>query len=328
MKNEPIIEDIDSHEISSSDIEHYIPTNTDDKLEVDETVYSLLEYISLEWPSQTVINSLSNIYVATNPVELKDTANIIKFNFADTNNFSNFKDFTYDKKFINTNYNRMRIKDTNLICISDNSLDILKVDDCVKLESVDGKYGYGLDVSDNIVVGNKSGKITMFNDSLKVMNEYKYHNGSVESIVFYNNILYTGSCDYSLKGFDMRSEETVFEYKNKCDINAVDYCDNKLIAGCDDGIILLTDLRNNMTEKIKWHDSPISYIKWKNKYEFVSCSDEQVTIWDTSFEEEWEHHKYLRFVHQGQKLYKEICFIDDMYVVTSVDGLCFFKLAI
>lgn len=326
MKEKDIIEDVDSDELSSSDIQHYLPSKDLESLVPDENVYSLLEYISLDWPSQSVASKGDFIYAATNPE--KENPTLVQFDFSGTDNYNNIQDFKVEKKEVERCYNRIRISQDLLFGISDNSFDVYTLNGLDKKSGITGEYGYGVDIRDKIAIGHRNGKISIVDYELNLISEFKYHRDTVESIVLNDNIIYSGSCDNTAKGFDMRSSQVIFEYKNSCDVNAVDFIDGKLIIGSDDGHVIHADLRNGAIEKIKWHATPISFVKWQNSTEFVSCSNEQIAFWDTTFEEEWEYHKYLRFVHQGQKFYKEVCFVDDMCVATSVDGLCFFKLAI
>lgn len=325
MKEKTIIEDCNSSEISSSDKAPYLPTANFDQLEPDESVYSLLEYISLEWPSQSLDFKDCNLYVATNPAN--GSPKIIKFDLSATNNLTIIRNFNSKSYEIEDSLNRLRCFNNYLLGLSDNNLNIYR--DFKPIVTKNEKFGYGLAFNDtNIVAGLRNGNLKIFDHELNDIKKIKLHTASIESIKIYENCLFTASCDKTSKGYDTRSENVFFDIKNDCDFNAIDVTDNKVILGDDKGRIKIVDLRNNLEENIEWHKSPISYVKYKNNTEFISCSDEQVALWDMSFEEEWDYHKYLRFVHQGQKFYKEAVFVDETVITTSYDGLCFFKLGI
>lgn len=326
MCAKPIIEDVDSEELSSSDIQPYLPSKNMEELEPDEKVYAILEYISLDWPSQTITNRNDKFYAATNPDN--DKANIIELDFYNSKNYTEFKSVNLNKFEVDQSYNRIRINNEHLFCLSDNTFDVYSTNKMKRVHTLSDDYGYGIALEEKIALGHKNGKITIYDYNFNIIHDIKHHTNSVESIVISENIIYSASCDKTSKGIDLRSNQIVFEHNDNCDINAIDYFDNKILLGLDNGNIVHIDKRNNAKENIKWHSTPISFVKWKTSNEFVSCSDEQVAIWDSTYEEEWEFHKYLRFVHQGQKFYKEVVIVDDIYAVTSVDGLCFFKLAL
>ncbi|KAM0686376.1 hypothetical protein COBT_002403 [Conglomerata obtusa] len=323
--SKPIIEDCNSSELSSSDKQPYIPTGKIEKLEVDESVYSLLEYISLDWPSQSLDTRNKKLLIATNPE--KENGRIIEFNFANTSNFKSIDKYTNVSADAIRNFNRMRYHGSHVIGISD---DLLVLHD-KKLKMITqhkNLFGYGLATDNNIFAGCKNGQVIMFDHELTKTDLFDLHSDAVESICVCNNILYTASNDKTAKMFDTRSKTTVNLLQNDCDVNAIDFNkDNYVLTGDDKGVLRLFDIRmNKEMERIEWHKAPISFVKWKNNTEFVSCSDEQISLWDTTFEEEWDYHKYLRFVHQGQQYYKEIGFFGDVYVATSFDGLCLFSL--
>lgn len=301
-----IVEDCNSSEISSSDIEPYTPTPEDGDLEPSENIYSLLEYITLPTPSQSITTDGNKVFAGSNE--------IIEFSI-DTNNF---KDFTFKKTNIDIEINRMRYNNC-LVCISDNKLNLYK--DHKLVSSLDGKFGYGLHVSDNIFVGD-NGILKMVDFNNNVTSTGLSHNGKIESIVSADSLVYTCGTDKMVYGFDLRSDSKILSYKNNSEVNAVDIGEN-LVFGDDNGNVSVYDLRNGEVETIKWQKTPISYLIWRD--DIISCSDEQIAFYDF-FDDDIEP-KYVRFVHQGQKYYKEVCEWNDCFVSTSIDGLCFFKLA-
>lgn len=325
--DKPILEDCNSSELSSEDIKHYVPTDQIEKLEVDESVYHLLEYITLEWPSQSIDTNNKKLLLATNSEE--NDSKIIEFNFANTQNFKKIDRYTNVQNGVSESYNRVRYFGPSIIAISDHKLTTYNKD-LEEIKSIDEKFAYGLAIDRNVYAGCKNGMIKQYNSDLNEMASHNIHTDAVESICVYKSSLYTASCDKTAKIFDTRSNNVVCALECDCDVNAIDYNkENLVITGDDKGVVRLYDIRmNKETETIEWHKTPISYVKWKNENEFVTCSDEQIAIWDASFDEEWEYHKYLRFVHQGQQFYKEVGFFNDVFVATSLEGLCLFSLGL
>lgn len=320
-KIEPIIEDED---LSSSDYETYIPQIDVQDLEVDESAYETLEYVSLEWPSQTIQCVENEVLLCTNPVDYK--SQLVILNFERTDNFKNMKNFDFERIEVPFSYNRMRMGKSDFVCVSDNNLSIFNS----KLKLFYGKEGdfsYGISFVDSkVAVGTKKGEIVFIDYNKKSESVSNLHQSSIESIDYHDNLLFTASCDKSMKVKDLRSNETVLEHKCDTEVNSVSFNKhNHVLFGDDEGNLYLRDIRNNENEVINWHKTPISFTIWKDEDVFVSCSDEQVVIWDKSFDEEWEYHKYISFVHQGQKLYKEVCLFKDYFITTSFEGVCIFK---
>ncbi|KAM0676439.1 Guanine nucleotide-binding protein G(I)/G(S)/G(T) subunit beta-1 [Gurleya vavrai] len=322
---ETLIEDCNSSDLSSTEFTPYIPSNENIKLEVDSSVYSLLEYINLEWPSQSIDVRNKKLIAATNPE--KNNGKIFEFDFSKSNNFRNVDNYKNSSKEVDFNYNRIRYYGSHIIAVSDDAISIYDKNLKKTFEKKE-KFGYGLATDSKVYAGMRNGNVEVYTHELKSYETLKLHEKAVESVCVSNNILYTGSCDKKAKIYDLRSKDETILIENNCDINAIDYNkENLVITGDDKGILRMHDIRNlKNVEEINWHKSPISFVKWKNSCEFASCSDEQIALWDTSFEEEWDYHRYLRFVHQGQQFYKEISFFGDVYVSTSLDGICLFSL--
>ncbi|EJW01604.1 hypothetical protein EDEG_03847 [Edhazardia aedis USNM 41457] len=328
MKEKVIIEDANSSEISSDNIEPFLPTKELQNLEVDESVYSLLEYIEVDWPSQTIATKDNAAFLATNPSKGKKPC-LVRLDFSQTNNYKNVDKFIYDRVEIDENINRMRIRGNQIIAISENKFLTYDLDGIEKYSFID-KFSYGLAHNEKyIATGKQNGEILVF-DSNMCKKSYQIHEKKVESICIDNEKIYSGGCDFFVKAYDMKSETEIFSIPNKNDVNAVDLKNNMLVFGDDAGQICVIDVRktNSKLEEILWHKTPISMIKWKTDCEFYTLSDEQLCIWDTEFEEDWEYHKWLKFVHSGHKYFKDVDFIDDIILTTSIDGVCLFSLNI
>ncbi|EQB61862.1 wd40 domain-containing protein [Vairimorpha apis BRL 01] len=303
----------------------YIPTClNDEQLECIEEAYVFIDYYSLDWPSQTIDSYLGNsIVVATNPE--KDDPKLIKL---DIDNF-NKSDFIALQSNIITSYNRLRTYE-NIYCVGDSIFDVYN-SSFENLYSVkfEENLGYGLCLDkEKAFFSTISGDLHIFTD--RIVNSLKLHDNSIECMCVHDNLIFSCSTDKSMKITDLRSNSLIYTTKQNCDINSIDFNKDNLCAfGDDNGIITLIDIRVPDSKiSINWHKSSISMIKWKDSDVFCSSSDEQICIFDITLEDDWEYEKYLLFVHQGQKYYKDFCFnnVDnDMIISTSIDGLCFFK---
>lgn len=318
-------EDIKNHE--EEEISVYRPEECDeDSLSYEEEAYVFIDYISLEWPSQTVdcINS-NNIVVATNPTA--GDSKLISFNLEDCNGINNEAKLNHNEQIITKPLNRIRCSGL-VYGVSDDTFEIYnnKLENLERHDLSEG-VGYGLcTTSDGAYFSSLKGEVCKVNE--KGFEKFAVHKGSIESLSFGNNLLFSGSTDKTAKVIDIRSRDVVFEKKYSCDINAIDFNqDNTFVFGDDAGILRVVDLRSsNDISEIDWHKTSISALRWKDKDVFVSSSDQQVCIFDMTLEEDWTYEKYLLFVHQGQKFYKDMCFtLSDSIVTTSIDGLCFFK---
>lgn len=321
------IEEISEEDINNLDeIETvtYTPTCLEDDLECADEAYHQLEYFDLDWPSQTVASYQNDfILIGTNPENEKPK--LQKFNIKNLAE----EDFKNAEISTEVSYNRIRTNEY-INCVSDTTFDIYN-NNLEKLSSVsyeDG-IGYGLCTNDNnSLFSTKNGLVNVFSD--RVIDQFQVHKNSIECLNIYDNLLFSCSTDKTIKVTDFRTKSQVFSKESNFEINSVDYNkDNILAYGDDEGTIKIVDLRMANSElKIAWHKSSISMIKWIDSDMFCSASDEQVCIFDITLEDEWEYEKYLLFVHQGQKYYKDICLSprdSNMIITTSLDGLCMFK---
>ncbi|KAF7683666.1 Ribosome assembly protein rrb1 [Astathelohania contejeani] len=303
----------------------YIPEGIVPDLEVDDDVYRFLEYFSLDWPAQSIdfINP-TQLVVGTNPPEEhKQSISIISFSNPLESLFDAMGEFTVQKLSTKHSVNRIRWNDSlyllgdELLSIYNNKNELIK--------EIKGEFGYGIGFSkEEYFIGSKSGEI------ITPFEKHQVHTKSIECIDVFNNTMFTGSCDYKAISTDIRSWEQIFELPFSCDINCLGFNgDNTLGLGCDDGVIRLVDIRNTKNcEDIKWHSTPISCFMWGSRDVFATGSDEQVCLWDTSFIEDWNFHRYLSFIHQGHTFYKSVMFWKESpeYVITSaLEGLCVFS---
>ncbi|KAK6089814.1 hypothetical protein P3W45_001162 [Vairimorpha bombi] len=327
MNKDHEIEDISEEDINNLDeIETYTytPTCVEDDLECCDEAYHALEYIDLDWPSQTVAPFQNDyLLVGTNPE--KEKPKLQKF---DVNNITE-KNFEVCEAQTDVSYNRIRANHL-ISCVSDNTFDVYNSNlEKVDSLSFDEGVGYGLCTNDNSsIFSTNNGLVHIY--TYKEVENFKIHTKSIECLNIYDNLLFSCSTDKSVKITDLRNKNQVFSKTLNSEINSVDYNkDNVFAYGDDEGTIRVVDMRMSESELgIFWHKTSISMIKWKDSDMFCSASDEQLCIFDITLEDEWEYEKYLLFVHQGQKYYKDICFSPrdiNMVVTTSVDGLCMFK---
>lgn len=309
---------LQDEDISSEDIETHRPGEKDERLEVDDRAYLLLEYVPLEWPAQSIAVADSRIYLGTNPEAGRGAAELIEIDIRD----ADFENLRFRDTEIPRYVNKIR-HNRGLFALSDTHLTVFN-DDLKIVGEVAGRFGYGLCVTDDLIfVGMQSGDLQIYDHALRLLHCYHVHKKSIEAIAFQDGVIYTGSVDHTLRLTDL-SNQMIRSIAGSADINCLDVRGDRLLFGGDDAKIRIVDTRSFSEEVIGWHNTPVSAVKWKDSEVFASGSDEQVCIWDTSLVEEWEYHKYLLFVHQGQQLYKDVCFDGDRVVTTSLDGLCIF----
>ena len=175
------------------------------------------------------------------------------------------------------------------------------------------------------------------------------HAGSVEDIQWSpteENVLATSGVDGNIKIWDARqaSNSMLSVLAHETDVNVISWHSvvTFLVAsGADDGSFKIWDLRNFKPDQpvahFKYHQTPISSVSWHPADDSVlSVSTEnQVTVWDMSLEEDGEVRDDLRdvppqllFVHQGQQDVKEIRFhpqVPGLIVSTAADGFNIWK---
>lgn len=344
-------------DLQSSDSEYdiYIPENPTTNLEVEEDAYEKLEYISLEWPSQTVSIKDNHIFIAPNS---ESDFHIMRITLEKINNNIVINEkFKIKKTLVKQNVNRIRCSNF-LYAVSDNY--ILKFDfelnlidsydsqSLVKSDSNqenhekvyndnnnnklldDNKIGYGLIATNDACYFTLSGDLYILKE--KPILIYKnLHEKEINDIKIINNFILTVSNDKKLHILNLNNKKIIKTIIFDSEINSITKNNENIVIGLDSGIISIYDYKIedefmiNFKENISWHKSSISIVNFVNVDTLVTLSDEQVTLWDLNFEDEWQYHKYLHFVHAGQNYYKDVDVLDDMIVTTSLDGLCFFK---
>lgn len=323
MYNQDEIEEVSNEDFTNmDDVETiiYTPNVDDEELECSDEVYNSLDYYDLEYPSQTVdIYKSKYVVIATNP---ETEAGQIKLLNLDK---MGQEDFEFCFFHSDVSYNRIRTNDF-INCVSDTTFDVFNE----KAEKVFSKsfdsVDYGLCSIENLsIFSHDKGKVSFFTD--KIFETFSVHTNSVNSLAVYNSLLYSASSDKSCKIMDLRSKDVIYNKLENAEINSIDTNKDNLFAFGDDfGAIKVVDIRMPKNEiGIFWHKSNISMLKWKDSDVFLSTSDEQLCIFDTSLEDDWEYEKYLLFVHQGQRQYKDVACIDSLVITTSVEGLCFFS---
>lgn len=301
----------------SSSCEQHIPEVDLCPLEVDDKAYSLLEHLTLEWPTQTVcfINS-EILLLGTNPdINNYNNASIYSLDFTKTNDYTDLNKFT-SKKIYPSFINRIRKNDTDLInkfiAVSDKSLYLFNNNELIKEYNGDTLLDYGIAINSNYICYSENGNINIIDiNSFNKINNNQLHYKNINDIVLENNLIFSASNDFSIKTFDIRSNEIIFNETFNCDVNSIDSNkENKLICGLENGEIKIFDKRNGKIEKtLQWHKSAITSLKFYSNEEFYSSSFEKCCLWDLDLEEieNWEYPNELIFEHSGDKNYKDMC---------------------
>ncbi|KAI5151614.1 hypothetical protein ENBRE01_2260 [Enteropsectra breve] len=314
-------EDVPADEdFSSEDMDTYVPSGKESGLEVDERAYKMLEYINLEWPAQSIAVIDSQLYLGTNP-DMESGNPVMELIAIDlsSNDFENLK---HRESRIDKFVNKLRIN-KKIFALADNSLSSYSLS-LGKIKSLPGDFGYGLFVTDeHVFAGTFAGSLHIYDHDLNLISNWQLHGNSIEAIAVENNLIYTASVDKTVKITDMEGK-CLKTIENEAEINCLDVRNGKIIYGDDDGMVHLVDTETEKKETISWHQSSVAAVQWRDNDIFASCSDEQLCLWDISLEEEWDYHKYLLFVHQGQEFYKDIAFDGDKVITTALDGLCVF----
>lgn len=314
----------ESDETSTASCETYVPEGLCDGLEVDEDAYRVLEYVSLDWPSQTVEASGDAVLVATNAAG--GGGAVVRLGFGATDGYARMERMSVERVDVATDYNRLRAG-ACVVCVSDVSVDVLGGALEVRTR-IGGAFAHGLAVGgERAYCGGRSGALVTVDLVCGRTSERQVHGGAVESVDVHGELVFTASCDGAVCVTDMRARECVQRRELGCEANAVGFNgDGRIVCGGESGSLWVVDMRApECAEEIAWHRSPVSAVRWRDADVFVSCSDEQAVLWDVSFVDEWEYHRYLSFVHQGQRYYKEAAFgADGAVFTTSYDGVCVF----
>ncbi|KAL1410380.1 Ribosome assembly protein rrb1 [Vanrija albida] len=191
---------------------------------------------------------------------------------------------------------------------------------------------------------------------------YTSHTSSIEDLQWSPaepTVFASASADRTVRVWDVRSKgrkSAVNVTAHDQDVNVISWnknVDYLLVSGGDEGGVKVWDLR--MFGKAKptpvahftWHTAPITSVEWHPTDPSVfaaSGSDDQVTLWDLSVEQDDDEASrnqatgpdgkpldvppQLLFVHQGQKDVKEIHWhpqVPGMVLSTASDGFNVFK---
>ncbi|KAI5187797.1 hypothetical protein NEHOM01_2374 [Nematocida homosporus] len=335
-KSEEPALDLEASDYSSEG--DYEPAQTPEAMELDnDDVYNVLETIELEWPSLTVCLShdQESVYIEATPDQspLVSELTQLSIDISRPSRKSISKLATHQ---LPAQINRVRAQPNHIVAITDQSLSIF-TNDMQHLSTKPIKGGFALAVTpQEIFYGNGSQVVlenTLEKDAPQTIatqtpqpNPIDTQATEVFSLCpFATNTALVATTALSVA--DFRSGELTQIYQSTVDINAVAYnSENHIIIGDDTGTLTLFDKRaSSILETISFHRSPITHLAFATPEVFASSSDCEVVLWDTSFTEEWEYHKYLNFVHQGQRYYKDFAFIaDNTLITTSLDGLCLF----
>ncbi|ELA41351.1 uncharacterized protein VICG_01591 [Vittaforma corneae ATCC 50505] len=326
-REEPI-EEID---LSSEDYETYRPTGTEEgELEVDEEAYSLLEYISLEWPSMSLDICKSRIVLGTFPdrdrTEEHDNQ-IVEVELERTADGSGLSVLEFRTHPADRAFNKVRICNA-IFALSDSFLTKFDLE-CNVVAEVKGFFRFGLHVSDSyVIVGCENGNVEVYSHSLELLGCISSGESPIECVGFDDarSIIATGSLDHRVRIFDLKGE-LLSTIENDSEVNSLDARNGHVVFGDDNGRVHLVNLETGSREVFEWHCTPISFVRWRDDEVFVTGSDEQVCLWDITLEDEQglDVPRSLLFVHQGQRCYKDCAFYGSSIAVTSEDGLCVFE---
>lgn len=330
----------------SEDVE-YEPQLNDNNLVCDDFAYKYLDYLDVEWPSQSIcIINTSLFFSSFSETNINDNVgNIYSISLDDfvSRSIKNIK--TIPIQFY---INRLRSINEQIFFISDNILG--KIDEKHQLIHITVSFnlGFGFCLSNqHIYMGTKDGTLCIYDHNLNFVSKYKIHSNSIETITLFDNAIYTASADKTIKKTIINNDSFLSEiiYEGITEINSIDIRDNILIFGDDNGMIGIIN-NNNLYKICDWHKSSIEMVHFKDDEELVFgvCSQEQVAIWDLTLENnsniiidstlplktvqnEIEINKkdFLLFVHQGQQYYKDVIFYNNKVITTSIDGICLFQ---
>ena len=231
---------IDDEDFSSDDMKTYKPEKNEkgEELEVDEEVYSLLEYIELEWPSLSIDSYKSRIIIGTTPLASEGEPELISIEVENTD----FNKIESQNLYISYPPNKLRVFGKYVYALSDSVITRYSLTDRSTLEAK-GNYGFGLFVNENyVLVGTRDGYVEIYEHSLNLKSKFKATNKSIECVAAANNHFITGSTDHSVRIFDA-SGNKVYCIQNDSDINCLDVNGHFLIFGDDNGKIHKLDLK-------------------------------------------------------------------------------------
>lgn len=321
---------------SAEDLQDYEACESPGQMQLQyEEAYKTYQEISLTWPSQTVCHDGTSILVGTSPDEEHKSATSIL-------SISQEKGLVVKETRTPSELNRIRITENAVYAITDSEIlrftPGLSPSDTSRISG-----GYALSTLRDTAFFADGNSLCMRRDTDKrhtVLGEIDKENkpgrpgaaipDHLSQIHSTAPITQTSAlvATRTLFHMDSRSGSADQWHVSKTDINSVSYNGaNLVLFGDDSGLLHLWDLRaQEVLETIAFHKSPVTQVSFSSPDTFTTSSEFEVALWDTTFSEEWEYHKYLGFVHQGQKYYKDFHHITQSTIVTSsYDGLCVFE---
>jgi hypothetical protein len=333
---------------SDGDPRHFEALEQPVEMELGADIYEALEYIPLDWPSRCVEIvsgqdcrkeadlSKIKVLVGTCPAEREElgqgsvSPRLVEIDLGGSRGLREIGKASFRRKSVCEEINRIHSVGEKIYTVGDTCVNLYSRD-LEKKASVKGDFGYGICATGSSVLCGTKGFLGMYSLGLeKSLGTIDCRAEEIHAICLYdeNTACVAGKGVWLV---DLRSGDKKLLFSSEqFDVNATGTNGGPIVLSGDDaGEVRLTDVRGGdqeHVEKIRFHRSPISHVEFCGPEIFGSSSDCEVCLWDTSFTEEWEYHKYLSFVHQGQNFYKQFRFIDEHTVVTtSLDGLCIFR---
>ncbi|KAI5181573.1 hypothetical protein NEOKW01_1749 [Nematocida sp. AWRm80] len=322
---EDLVDDLEESECSNELRYNALDTPTTMELQ-NPSIYKVHEQIHLDYPSLTICKGLrEGLFLVENAAEENNPK--IKCLEIELNASANNSIKEIAAHRVPSQINRIRTTSNNILSVSDSTFIVHSPN--LSYQTVRPiKGGYALCSYDNLA---------FYGNGEYIVRDAHLDGNSVDSIQSDHAEIYSvcaldsntvAISTQTLSLCDFRDGSRRQIHQSKCDVNSIAYNrDNMLAIGDDNGLISLIDVRTgNVLENIPFHQSSITQIEFSSRECFASSASCEVALWDCSFTEEWEYHKYLHFVHQGHPYYKDLAYIDERTLITtSYSGLCIFS---
>eukprot|EP00834_Sanchytrium_tribonematis_P004253 NODE_199_length_13192_cov_0.539219.p4 type:complete len:377 gc:universal NODE_199_length_13192_cov_0.539219:7003-5873(-) len=333
-------DDMEDSSSGESDVEQelYLPDKKEKELDVDMDVYDVFYDLNTPWPCLTFAikpNANKKVFPwhmqivagGSSSDKLNDIYDIdLNQIFEVTEEEDPLREPVFECDISKISGDILRLKYSNdLLGIIAKQFEIRQGKKSIF--SMDVSEGFGLEsLQNDWLIGASNGvlKHVQFTKSGYLQHEIAKTNSSIEDIKASPNeptVFATAQGNGLFNVWDTRLKQSgVSKQLAECDINVIDW--NKsaslMLFGMDDGSIDIYDLRclDESLAHYEWHQSPINAIEWHpyDSTTFVSCSDEQVNVWDCSVEEAdvqvveetKEVPPQLMFVHQGQDCIRDV----------------------
>lgn len=327
----------------------YVPTKDQDDLVCNEKAYKQIFTLNLELPSQSIcVYNKNIIFCRMADMSYQNSVlSIIPIEDFASEKIDAMSEFKVDFYVM-----RISVFNDYLVLLGDTELALFKNNKVWKFcNKQNYSFGCGLTINNNnnnnILVGTEDGNILSLDEKLEVKEIQNAHTGRIDSIKTFDGNIFSASSDGTI------SRNAILLFKNDVDVNGIDICQNILVFGDENGTIGI--LNGTKCYKIVgWHKSAIENIKFNctannNELVFCACSEEQVSIWNLSFEnsanivfdsnieltkisntiteiiEITSPDEFISFVHQGHKFYKDFDFEGNIIFTTAEQGLCMFE---